>query len=73
MGPPSPRDLPERSEDSPVLHELKNHLSVIVGYCDLLLRNMPADDRTRGDIVEMHKAGQAAIELLPRLTVRQTS
>jgi hypothetical protein len=70
MGPSSPRNLPETIEDNPVLHQLKNHLSVIVGYCDLLLRNMPADDRTRNDIVEMHKAGQAAIELLPHLTIR---
>ena len=70
MGPSSPRNPPETTENSPVLHELKNHLSVIVGYCDLLLRSMPADDRTRSDIVEMHTAGQAAIELLPQLTVR---
>lgn len=70
MGPPSPRTPSETTEENPVLHELKNHLSVIVGYCDLLLRNIPADDQMRRDVAEMHKAGQAAIELLPQLTVR---
>ena len=56
--------------DSPLLHEFKNHLSVIVGFCDLLLRELPGDDPKRADILEMRKAGHAAIELLPTLSER---
>lgn len=55
-------------DDTPVMHEFKNHLSVIVGFCDLLLRDLPAGDPTRADILEMRRAAQAAISLLPKLS-----
>jgi len=57
-------------DDPPVIHEFKNHLSVIVGFCDLLLRDLPEDDPKRADILEMRKAGQTAIALLPALSER---
>ena len=54
--------------DSPsVLHELKNHLSVIVGFCDLLLHDLPLDDPKRKDIGEMRRAGTAALALVSEL------
>ena len=53
--------------DSSPLHEIKNHLSVIAGICDLLLREMPEQDSRRKDILQMRKAGEAAISLLPQL------
>ena len=56
--------------DNPVLHQLKNHLSIIVGFCDLLLGDLPQDDPKRVDIQEMRKAGQAALDLLPDLSAR---
>lgn len=52
------------------LHEFKNHLSVIVGFCDLLLRELGEDDPKRADVLEILKAGQAAIALLPELPAR---
>lgn len=54
-----------------VAHEFKNHLSVVIGFCELLLRELPDGDPKRADILEIHKAGTAAISLLPRLTPRQ--
>ena len=57
-------------DDTPVMHEFKNHLSVIIGFCDLLLRDLPEDDPKRADILEMKKAGHAAIALLPKLSER---
>jgi len=53
--------------DGGLLHEFKNHLSVIVGFCDLLLAELPEGDPKRADLLEMHKAGRAALALLPRL------
>lgn len=53
-----------------LLHEFKNHLSVVLGFCDLLLRDLPEDDARRADILEMRKAGLAAIALLPELSER---
>ncbi len=52
------------------VHEFKNHLAVIVGFCDLLLRNIPDGDPRRDDVLQMHKAGQDAMALLPQLTTR---
>jgi hypothetical protein len=54
----------------PEIHQLKNHLSIIIGFCDLLLSDLPGDDPKRVDIQEMRKAGQAALELLPNLATR---
>jgi len=61
---------PEDMVDSPLLHQLKNHLSIVIGFCDLLLGDLPQDDPKRVDIQEMRKAGQAALDLLPDLSAR---
>jgi hypothetical protein len=47
-----------------VVHQIRNYLSVIVGFCDLLLDEYPESDRKRSDIVEIHKAATAAMTLL---------
>jgi hypothetical protein len=52
------------------IHQLKNHLSIIIGFCDLLLGDMASDDPKRVDIQEMRKAGQAALDMLPDLATR---
>lgn len=53
-----------------LVHEFKNHLSVIVGFCDVLLRELPDGDPKRADVLEIQKAGHAALALLPELTAR---
>ena len=30
--------------EPPELHQLKNHLSIIIGFCDLLIGDLAADD-----------------------------
>jgi hypothetical protein len=45
-------------------HELKNHLAIILGYADLLLEEMSADDWRVEDLTEIHKAATAAVALL---------
>ena len=56
--------------EPPELHQLKNHLSIILGFCDLLLGDLADDDPKRADIMEMRKAGQAALDLMPDLATR---
>ena len=68
MTEPSPAD--EITKPDPLLHAFQNHLSAIVGFCDLLLRELPEGDPKRADVLEMHKAGHAAIDLLPKLSTR---
>jgi len=46
------------------LHNVRNQLSVVVGFCDLLLGEIPETDRKHGDLLEMRKAANTAIELL---------
>lgn len=51
------------------MHEFKNHLSVIVGFCDLLLGELPEGD-ARASVLEIHRAALAAVALLPQLPSR---
>jgi hypothetical protein len=50
-----------------VLHQFKNYLSIVVGFCDLLLAELPAEDPRHADVAEIHKAGRAAMALVPEL------
>ena len=45
-------------------HALKNYIAIIVGYADLVLEAMPADDPRLPDVREIHKAATAAVTLL---------
>ena len=52
------------TDDTEFVHEFKNYLSIILGYADLLLEEMPADDPRIEDLTEIHKAATAAVALL---------
>jgi signal transduction histidine kinase len=45
-------------------HALKNYLSIILGYVELLLQEAAEDDPRRGDFQEIQRAAQAAVRLL---------
>jgi hypothetical protein len=51
-----------------LLHQFTNHLSVIVGFCDMLLAEMAESDERHADIREISKAANAAMALLPELS-----
>lgn len=66
--------MPDRPGHEPeLLHELKNHLSIIVGFCDMLLADLPEQNPMHADILEVRKAGFAAIALVPALAKRLRS
>ena len=54
--------------ESRKLHNIRNHLSVIVGYCELLLAELTPQDAMHQDLVEMQKAANAALALLEGAT-----
>lgn len=56
-----------------LVHEFKNHLSVIVGFCDVLLRDLPEGDLKRADVVEIQRAALAVAALLPQIPGRLPS
>lgn len=61
-----PKDDPMPDHDE-LQHTFKNHLSVIVGFCDMLLLDLPPQDQTRESVEEIRKAAHAALGLVPRL------
>lgn len=52
------------SEHRVFVHDLKNLLGIIIGYSNLLLDEMSADDPRRADIEEIQKAGNSALALV---------
>ena len=45
-------------------HALMNHLAVVVGFSELLLKDASIDDPRRADLAEIHKAATAAAQIL---------
>jgi hypothetical protein len=43
---------------------MKNMLGIVIGYSNLLLDDMAADDPKRADVDEIRKAGENAVALL---------
>ncbi len=50
-----------------VAHDFNNHLTVINGYCDMLLEELASDDPLRDEIGEIRAAGQRAAALTEQL------
>ncbi len=56
--------------DSEVIHRLKNQLAIIVGFADLVVEEMAADDPRRADMLEIQNAARGAMALMPDLDKR---
>jgi signal transduction histidine kinase len=54
------------SDSRVFVHDMKNVLGIVIGYSNLLLDELPADDPHRADVDEIRKAGDAALELVDR-------
>jgi hypothetical protein len=55
------------------VHRLKNQLAIILGFCELLLSDMEADDPRRPDVVRIQDAGKSALGELPPLPAHEFS
>ena len=51
---------PDDHEDQ-VVHNLKNHLAIIIGFSDLMLSEMPEDHPHRHDMTEINNAARDAL------------
>lgn len=58
-----PPPTPERE----LLHALKNQLSIVVGFSDLVFSETPPEDPRYADLAEIQKAARAAMEIIPEL------
>jgi hypothetical protein len=61
---------PDDHEDR-VVHNLKNQLAIIIGFSDLMLSEMNANDPHFRDLNEVNKAGHAALAEVRTLAARQ--
>jgi signal transduction histidine kinase len=52
--------------DADTEHTVKNHLAVILGFCELLLAETPADDARHGDLEEIHHAARELTAIFKR-------
>jgi hypothetical protein len=59
-------DTPAKERE--LIHQFKNYLSIIVGFCELLMCGLEDTDQRRQDLLEIHKAAQGALALLPELS-----
>jgi hypothetical protein len=55
-----------RTIDIATEHTLKNHLAVILGYCELLIAETPPGDPRHGDLLEMQRAAKTVMAMLAR-------
>jgi signal transduction histidine kinase len=52
-------------------HDLNNQLSIILGFCELLLDSTPDGDPRRADILEIDKAARTATSLVSSISLEQ--
>ena len=52
------RTQPVRVLDAETEHTVKNHLAVIVGFCELLLADTPPEDPRHADVQEINRAAR---------------
>jgi hypothetical protein len=54
-----------------VMHQLKNLLSINLGFCDLLLDELEPADRRHADVLQIRNATVKALQLLPLVSVTE--
>jgi hypothetical protein len=59
-----------QATNAQVVHLLKNHLAVIVGYCDLLIADTPDGDPRKADLLDVHTAAREAMAVMPEVARR---
>jgi hypothetical protein len=57
---------PYRVVDADTEHAIKNHLAVIVGFCELLLGETPPEDSRHADLQEINRAARELMVIFKR-------
>jgi hypothetical protein len=59
--------MTEPTGSGDVIHRLKNHIAIIVGFSELLIADSPEGEQRRADLVEVHNAALAAMAMMPEV------
>lgn len=70
MSPDNDRTAPGLVLDADTEHTVKNHLAVIVGFCELLLADTPPEDTRHGDVQEINRAARELMIIFKRSSRR---
>jgi hypothetical protein len=54
--------------DPELAHRMKSQLTIILGYCELLLIETADDDTRRPDLMEIQRAGRAVLDCITEAT-----
>ena len=54
--------------DSDPVHDFKNQIGIVLGFTELLLEDLSADDPRRGRLALIHQAANRALATVPKLT-----
>jgi hypothetical protein len=52
--------------DAPIVHQLKNQLSVVITLCEMLMMDLP-DGHAQSDVRQIHEATTIALSLVQRM------
>ena len=56
--------------DATTEHAIKNHIAIILGFCELLLNETAADDSRHADLEEIHRAARELMIIFRRDSAR---
>jgi hypothetical protein len=66
MTTPDDRFARARVLDAETEHTVKNHLAVIVGFCELLLAETPPEDTRHADVQEINRSARELMAIFRR-------
>lgn len=60
--------MEQRSKRDVIVHELGNHLGIVLGFTELVIDTLAEDDARRADLEEVRGAAKKAVALLDDLS-----
>jgi hypothetical protein len=60
----------EQTTESVVVHQLKNHLGIVISYAELVMDSTSADDPLQADLIIIRQAARDALGLTAHLIAK---
>jgi hypothetical protein len=56
--------------EAEVVHQMKNHLGIVISYAELLIDSTPVEDPLRADLITIRQAARDAFGLISHLVAK---